>query len=53
MPLTVRELLDHPERKLELYLEPEKCAGCGQPLSEFITGREPIGKEPDQEPEET
>lgn len=39
MSLTVKELLDHPERASELYLEPEKCAGCGQPLSGFVTGR--------------
>lgn len=52
MPLTVRNLLDHPERRSELYLEPEKCVECGQPFSEFVTGRKPIGKEPAQEPEE-
>jgi hypothetical protein len=44
MPLTVKELLDNPERKSELYPEPEKCAGCGKPLSGFITGRNPNPK---------
>jgi len=53
MPLTVRNLLDHPERRSELYPEPDNCVECGQPISEFVTGHEPIGKKPAQEPEET
>ena len=44
MLLTVRELLDHPKLRSELYFEPEKCTGCGQPLSEFVTGQESIGQ---------
>jgi len=49
MPLTIKELLEHQELRSELYLEPEKCAGCGQPLSEFVTGRYPVDTEPVQE----
>jgi hypothetical protein len=65
MALTIRELLDNPERASELYLDAETCVDCKIPLQSMVTGKisipggkyicedcfyEEIGKEIDNHP---